>query len=451
MRPYLAVLSARIRMLLQYRAAAPSRHEHAAILGDHSGDDLRSVLSHGDPSAAHDLRPRWSIMSGSVRPCSPSCLGHPTNDVRIMVRTGTVAYELVRPVDLYAFWYSRALANRIAPTLLRSAPLFCLALLFFGLQAPTSPAAAAAAAWALATVGAILLGGALSNLVNVSLLWTIAGEGTIQMLGICIYVFSGMVVPLPLFPDAFQPILDFMPFRGLADTPFRLYMGHIPASQVWSVVGHQLAWTLALVGLGRFLLIAFALCDAFSRGFDQFASTVKSGDFDRLLLRPRSTALQLAGQELTLKRIGRLTQGLVVLLWASHALELAWTPDKLLLALLTILGGACLFYGLIVLQATLAFWTTESLEIVNTVTYGGVETAQYPLAIYRAWFRRFFTYVIPLACVSYYPALGILERPDPLGSGPLFQWLAPTVGLLFFVICLHVWQVGVRHYRSTGS
>ena len=72
------------------------------------------------------------------------------------------------------------------------------------------------------------------------------------------------------------------------------------------------------------------------------------------------------------------------------------------------------------------------MEIVNTVTYGGVETAQYPLAIYREWFRRFFTYVIPLACVSYYPALGILERPDPLGSGPLFQWLAPVVGRTLF-------------------
>ena len=219
---------------------------------------------------------------------------------------------------------------------------------------------------------------------------------------------------------------------------------------IWVLLLRRPRWSLPAFFYGL-IKIAFALCDAFSRGFDQFASTVKSGDFDRLLLRPRSTALQLAGQELTLKRIGRLTQGLVVLLWASHALDLAWTPDKLLLALLTILGGACLFYGLIVLQATLAFWTTESLEIVNTVTYGGVETAQYPLAIYREWFRRFFTYVIPLACVSYYPALGILERPDPLGSGPLFQWLAPTVGLLFFVICLHVWQVGVRHYRSTGS
>ena len=48
------------------------------------------------------------------------------------------------------------------------------------------------------------------------------------------------------------------------------------------------------------------------------------------------------------------------------------------------------------LQATLAFWTTETLEIVNTVSYGGVETAQYPLSIYRPWFRHFFTFVVPL-------------------------------------------------------
>ena len=104
-----------------------------------------------------------------------------------------------------------------------------------------------------------------------------------------------------------------------------------------------------------------------------------------------------------------------------------------------------------ILQATLAFWTTEGLEIMNTLTYGGVETAQYPLSIYRTWFRRFFTFVVPLACVSYYPALAILERTDPLGSPSAFQWLAPLIGLLFLCLCLHVWRIGVRHYRSTGS
>ncbi|XXX55556.1 ABC-2 family transporter protein [Sorangium sp. So ce124] len=59
-----------------------------------------------------------------------------------------------------------------------------------------------------------------------------------------------------------------------------------------------------------------------------------------------------------------------------------------------------MFYGLLVLQATLCFWTVESLEIMNAWTYGGTEAAQYPLTLYRDWFRRFFTFVVPLASVS---------------------------------------------------
>ncbi len=212
------------------------------------------------------------------------------------------------------------------------------------------------------------------------------------------------------------------------------------------------AWTLPEVALFYGMInMAFALADATARGFDQFGATVKSGDFDRLLLRPRSTVLQLAGQELTLRRIGRFSQGLVVLLWAAFAMDITWSLDKILILIGAILGGACVFYGVVILQATLAFWTTEGLEIMNTLTYGGVETAQYPLSIYRTWFRRFFTFVVPLACVSYYPALAILERTDPLGSPSAFQWLAPLIGLLFLCLCLHVWRIGVRHYRSTGS
>jgi len=96
--------------------------------------------------------------------------------------------------------------------------------------------------------------------------------------------------------------------------------------------------------------------------------------------------------------------------------------------------------------------TTETLEIFNTVTYGGTETAQYPLSIYKGWFRRFFTFVVPLACISYFPALAILGRDDPVAGSPVwFRWAAPLVGVVFFVISLQVWKVGVRHYRSTGS
>ena len=128
-----------------------------------------------------------------------------------------------------------------------------------------------------------------------------------------------------------------------------------------------------------------------------------------------------------------------------------WTLARIALAGFAIFGGACLFYGLWVLQATLAFWTIETLEIVNTVTYGGVETAQYPLVIYRPWFRRFFTAVIPLACVSYFPALAIMDRSAGSGVPSVLQWLAPAAGVGFLALSLQVWKIGVRHYRSTGS
>lgn len=221
---------------------------------------------------------------------------------------------------------------------------------------------------------------------------------------------------------------------------------------LFSRFGNLQGWSLPEVALFYGIVnIAFALGESGARGFDVFSVMVKAGDFDRLLLRPRSTALQVAGQELTLRRVGRLLQGSCILGWSASALQLHWSPLQYLLLGGSILGGACLFYGLMIIQATVCFWTTEPLEFMNAFTNGGVFASQYPFSIYREWFRRFFTLVVPLSCVSYYPALALLGRADPLGSGATVHWLAPLVGLLFLVLCLRLWNWGVRHYRSTGS
>lgn len=224
---------------------------------------------------------------------------------------------------------------------------------------------------------------------------------------------------------------------------------------IWALFdrfGALRGWALAEVAIFYGMInIAFALAEAVGRGFDKFFLLVKSGGFDILLLRPRSTALQVAAQEIQLMRIGRLSQGLVVLIWGASVLNVHWTLAKICLIAFAVLGGCCLFYGLFILQATFSFWSTESLELMNTVTYGGTETAQYPLAIYRKWFRRFFTFIVPLACVNYFPVLAITNRVDPLGSPVWLQWSSPVVGVLFLIICLQVWKFGVRHYRSTGS
>jgi ABC-2 type transport system permease protein len=211
-------------------------------------------------------------------------------------------------------------------------------------------------------------------------------------------------------------------------------------------------WALPDVALLYGMInVSFALADATSTGFDRFGQMVGTGEFDRLLIRPRTTLLQLAGQELTLRRVGRLLQGALVLYWATTRLSVHWNMAKVLLLLASILGGACTFYGTLVLQALISFWTIESLEMMNVIVYGGVEAGQYPLHLYRPAFRRFFTGVVPLACANYFPAHAILSRPEVLGTPAWVHWLSPVVGPVFLWVMLSLWPLGVRHYGSSGS
>ena len=216
--------------------------------------------------------------------------------------------------------------------------------------------------------------------------------------------------------------------------------------------GQIRGWDIAQMGLFYGIIsVAFAIAEAVPRGYDIFPTLIKAGDFDRILLRPRSTALQVLGQELQLMRIGRFAQAVIILFWAAGQLQLQWTFANVGLLVFAIVGGTCLFSGLFVLQATMCFWTTESLEIVNCTTYGGVEAAQFPLTIYRPWFRAIFTFIIPLATINYFPAHAILGLHDPLGSTRIIQWMSPIAGILFLLLCLQFWRFGVRRYTSTGS
>jgi ABC-2 type transport system permease protein len=215
---------------------------------------------------------------------------------------------------------------------------------------------------------------------------------------------------------------------------------------LFSRFGSVGGWTLPEVALLYGTIdIAFAFADATSRGFDKLGDLLKAGDFDRMLVRPRSTVLQLLGYELQLMRIGRLAQGLAVLVWASGAI--AWSAASVALLVGAIGGTVCLFIGIVVLQATSAFWTIESLEVWNAFTYGGNYAGQYPMAIYSRWFQRFFTAIVPLACTTYYPVRAILGR-DTLDA---WHAAAPLAGVAFLALALAVWRLGLRKHASTGS
>jgi ABC-2 type transport system permease protein len=250
-RPYLAVFRARFVALLQYRAAAAAGFSTQLFWGL-----IRMMIFTAFFTSSTKAQPMtlpevvtyiWlgqaliMLMIWRVDP-----------EIQAMMTSGNIAYELLKPVDLYSLWYAREVAARTAPTLLRSIPLTVLALAFLGMGPPAS--GAALLAFTASLLCAVLLSAAITTLSTVCLIWMINARGLISIMNACVWIFSGMILPLPLFPEWAKPVLEFLPFRGLADTPFRIYSGNIAAADGLPLIGHQVVWTIALVLLGKLLL-----------------------------------------------------------------------------------------------------------------------------------------------------------------------------------------------------
>jgi ABC-2 type transport system permease protein len=158
----------------------------------------------------------------------------------------------MRPVDLHSYWMSRMLATRLAPTFLRAGPIIVFAAVI-GQMLP--PASVAHLLLAVISIGlGMLLATAIYSLVTISLLWTVAGEGAARLAPSLVFFLSGMIIPVPLFPAWAQPILNILPFRGLIDTPFRIYLGNMTIGEAGLSMVQQVIWIGVFVIAGRWLL-----------------------------------------------------------------------------------------------------------------------------------------------------------------------------------------------------
>lgn len=194
------------------------------------------------------------------------------------------------------------------------------------------------------------------------------------------------------------------------------------------------------------LLTSFSLAECFFRGFDTFPGIISNGEFDRIMVRPRNEILQVLGSRIDFARIGRFMQAIIVLAYAIPTSGIIWTVDKIITLCLMIIGGTFLFAGLFIIYASICFFTIEGLEFMNIFTDGSKEFGKYPLSIYGEGILKFFSFIIPLALIQYYPLLYLIGRTDNV----LYIFL-PTSGILFLLPSYMFWRFGVKHYKSTGS
>ena len=197
--------------------------------------------------------------------------------------------------------------------------------------------------------------------------------------------------------------------------------------------------------------VSFYLTEIFGRGVTgNFPYLVRTGQLDTILLRPRGILTQVLCSAADPRRITCIAVGVVSLVLGSSLSKIAWTLPKALLLAESIFFSFWLLLGLFMVEAILCIHSVKSVELANTLTYGGRSACEYPSDIYPRPLRVLFTVIAPFALVQHVPASMILDKP-------LFDWpmwtafVTPLSGLALFGVMYLLFRKAMRFYRSTGS
>ena len=176
------------------------------------------------------------------------------NEIETSIESGAIAYELVRPADLYGRWFFRAGAGRAAFTVFR----LPLLLVVFFLPAPYNlslpPDIFQLIMFLPSTVLALGVTVAFAMLMYVSMFYTTSYRGVRVLLIAATAFFTGAVIPFPFFPAAVRTVLEALPFAAMQNMPLRIYSGNIAGADALKGILFQTFWLVTLVAIGKYLM-----------------------------------------------------------------------------------------------------------------------------------------------------------------------------------------------------
>jgi ABC-2 type transport system permease protein len=180
---------------------------------------------------------------------------------------------------------------------------------------------------------------------------------------------------------------------------------------------------------------------------------VRTGELDRLLLRPVHPLLLVISQGFQVDAVANVLVAGAVFLRAQATLDVAWNGPRPALLVLVLLGALLIETGVQLFLSTLSVWLLSSKNRLNGWADGLFSSfGSYPFTVLNRPLQFAFTFVLPLAFVAYFPAAYLLGRRDDgvIGIPPWCAYAAPLVGLSVFTAAVAFFDFALRHYRSAG-
>ena len=168
------------------------------------------------------------------------------------VRSGEVAVDLARPIDLQA-WYLAQDAGRAGfVTIARGIPPILAGALVFELRYPQSFERWIAVA--VSVVAALLVSFGIRFLFGLAAFWLLDDRGPYQILQVLILFFAGVIIPITFFPAWLEHLARLLPFASMMQVPIEIWLGKHTGADLVAAVGLQFLWALVLVMAGRAVL-----------------------------------------------------------------------------------------------------------------------------------------------------------------------------------------------------
>lgn len=171
--------------------------------------------------------------------------GGSTDDLAERIRTGDIAIDLYRPVGIVGWYLAADLGRALYHLLTRGLGPTLIGLLVFDISLPAS--ALNALAFAVSLVLAVVVSFGVRFLVASTAFWLLDQSGVKVMSGAFAIFFSGMMLPLVLFPGWLGTVAYALPWASYVQVPADIWLGKHTGTGLATALGFQVMWAVLLL------------------------------------------------------------------------------------------------------------------------------------------------------------------------------------------------------------